>query len=163
MLWGWNSGIDLDLFYLDDGVLAGDVPAVAAALAQTQRRAAELGLRLNLRKCEVVATGDIAVGDLVGHLPDALLRRTDGSSRLLRNFEFLGAPIGDLASTAAHISSRVAGAQALLDAVGELEDLVHSMRCAPPHPQAEAFSGVRPARCRGRIEAAQSFGHDVGH
>ena len=48
-----------------------------------------------------------------------------------------------------------AAAQALLDAVGELEDpqvglrllracaghcrLVHSMRCAPPHPQAEAF------------------------
>ncbi|CAE7316738.1 unnamed protein product [Symbiodinium sp. CCMP2592] len=130
-------------------------PAVAAALVQTQRRAAALGLRLNLKKCEVVATGDVAAGDLVGHLPDALLRRADGSSRLLRNFELLGAPIGDLASTAAHISSRVAGARTLLDAVGELEDpqvglrllracaghcrLVHSMRCAPPQAQADAF------------------------
>ena len=149
------SGLDLGLFYLDDGVLAGDVPAVAAALTQTQRQAATLGLRLNLRKCEVVAVGDVSLGDLVAHFPGELLREPDGSSKVLRNFELLGAPIGDLASTEAHALTRVAGAKALLEALGELDDpqvglrllracaghcrLVHSMRCAPPEFQMEGF------------------------
>ena len=150
-----RSGLDLGLFYLDDAVLAGDVPAVAAALTQTQRQAAALGLRLNLRKCEVVAVGDVSLGDLVAHFPGELLREPDGSSKVLRNFELLGAPIGDLASTKAHALTRVAGAKALLEALGELDDpqvglrllracaghcrLVHSMRCAPPEFQMEGF------------------------
>ncbi|CAE7507236.1 unnamed protein product, partial [Symbiodinium pilosum] len=149
------SGLDLGLFYLDDGVLAGDVPAVAAALTQTQRQAATLGLRLNLRKCEVVAVGDVSLGDLVAHFPGELLRELDGSSKVLRNFELLGAPVGDLASTKPHALTRVAGAKALLEALGELDDpqvglrllracaghcrLVHSMRCAPPEFQMEGF------------------------
>ena len=136
-------------------MLAGDVPAVAAALTQTQRQAATLGLRLNLRKCEVVAVGDVSLGDLVAHFPGELLRELDGSSKVLRNFELLGAPVGDLASTKPHALTRVAGAKALLEALGELDDpqvglrllracaghcrLVHSMRCAPPEFQMEGF------------------------
>ena len=56
----WNSApacMDLDLFYLDDGVLAGDIVAVRAALATAVGRAAELGLRLNIAKCEAIAVG----------------------------------------------------------------------------------------------------------
>ena len=150
-----RGGLDLGLFFLDDGVLAGDIPAVGAALAHTQRRAAELGLQLNLRKCEVVAVGNVSAADLVGHLPDALLRTPESSSKVLQHFELLGAPIGDSASSQVHSKARVDQTKALLDAIGELEDpqiglrllrsctghcrIVHSMRSAPPEPQLPAF------------------------
>eukprot|EP00969_Alexandrium_andersonii_P147093 6504580-Alexandrium_andersonii.AAC.1 len=39
---------DLSLFYLDDGLIAGDLPAVAAALARLQAECPSLGLELNL-------------------------------------------------------------------------------------------------------------------
>ena len=45
--------LDIAVHFLDDGILAGDIPAVGAALLQVQRRAAEIGLALNLAKCEV--------------------------------------------------------------------------------------------------------------
>ena len=35
-----NGPLDLAMFYLDDGVVAGDLPAVGAALAHVQQRAA---------------------------------------------------------------------------------------------------------------------------
>ena len=46
--------LDLAFFYLDDGVIAGDVAAVCAALAHIQTRSAHFGLHLNLDKSEVV-------------------------------------------------------------------------------------------------------------
>ena len=52
-------GIDLSLFYLDDGVVAGDVAAVAAALRHVQERGAALGLSLNLAKCELITVGEL--------------------------------------------------------------------------------------------------------
>ena len=150
-----KAGLDLSVFYLDDGVLAGDVAAVGAALAHVERRAAEQGMSLNLTKCELVAVGPVSDADLARHLPPELLRKPDGGSRLLRNFELLGAPVGDAAFTTAHTSARVRSAAGLLEAVGELEDpqvglrllracaghcrLVHSMRCSPPQPQQLAF------------------------
>ena len=90
----------------------------------------------------------------MAHFPGEVLREPDGGSKVLRNFELLGAPIGDLASTKAHALARVAGAKALLEALGELDSqvglrllracaghcrLVHSMRCAPPEFQMEGF------------------------
>lgn len=59
--------LDPALFYLDDGIIAGDVAAVGAALAHLRTRGAELGLALNLAKCEAVAVGHIT--------PDALARQ----------------------------------------------------------------------------------------
>ena len=53
-----RRGLDVGMFYLDDGVLAGDVAAVSAALLHLQQRAAALGLTLNLRKSEVIAMAD---------------------------------------------------------------------------------------------------------
>ena len=49
------QGLDLAIHYLDDGVLAGDLAAVSAALAQVQQHASQVGLALNLAKCEAVA------------------------------------------------------------------------------------------------------------
>ena len=52
-----SGPLGLATFYLDDGVIAGDIDAVSAALSHTQARCAELGLRLNLAKCEIIKVG----------------------------------------------------------------------------------------------------------
>ena len=51
-----RSGEALDLipFYLDDGVVRGPSEAVAGAIRLLRERSAELGLSLNLVKCELV-------------------------------------------------------------------------------------------------------------
>ena len=116
-----QSSLDLATFYLDDGILAGDVGAVASALRLVQQRSADIGLHLNLNKCEVVGLGSLSAAQLVPHFPDSLLRDADGASRLHRNFELLGAAIGDADFVASHTNARVDKAGALLEAIGELE------------------------------------------
>ena len=81
------QGLDLAIHYLDDGVLAGDLGAVAAALAHVQQQASSMGLVLNLAKCEAVAVGGLCPADLAPHFPAALLCHPDGSPRVLHNFE----------------------------------------------------------------------------
>ncbi|CAE7804962.1 unnamed protein product, partial [Symbiodinium microadriaticum] len=66
--------LDLAVFFLDDGVLAGDVAAVAAALAHVQQRGESLGLQLNLSKCETITAGSTTAADLHPHFPSELLR-----------------------------------------------------------------------------------------
>ena len=147
--------LDLALFYLDDGIIAGDVASVGAALSHIQTRGVELGLALNAAKCEVVAVGPLQHAALAPHLPPQFLSAPDGSSRLKRNFEFLGGAIGDDAFVQAHTRARVEAVGPLLDALAELGDaqvglrllrscagygrLVHSMRCNPPHSQRAAL------------------------
>ena len=144
------QGLDIAVHYLDDGLLAGDLTAVQAAFALVQQRSASIGLDLNLAKCEVVVLHEHAVPALAAALPDALLRRADGSCKVSRNFEFLGAGIGDNAFIQSHTAERAATAGDLLDSIGELEDpqvalrllracgafarMVHSMRCNPRAP-----------------------------
>ena len=150
------QGLDLAIHYLDDGVLAGDLGAVAAALAHVQQQASSMGLVLNLAKCEAVAVGGLCPADLGPHFPAALLRHPDGSPRVLHNFEFLGAAIGDAAFSDAHTARRAEQANRLLEALASLEDsqvglrllrscagfvrLVHSMRCNPPGVQQHALA-----------------------
>ena len=148
------------MHFLDDGVLAGDIAALGAALQLAQRRAADIGLELNLGKCELVVLSNPSAPLLQPHFPAALLQRPDGSSRvLINNFEFLGAAIGDDAYIGEHTAKRAAQAGELLEAVAELEDLqvglrllracagfcrmVHSMRCNPPCAQAAALKDLR--------------------
>ncbi|CAE7610039.1 unnamed protein product [Symbiodinium natans] len=165
-----GGALDLAVHFLDDGVLAGDIPALGTALQLAQRRAADIGLELNLGKCELVVFGATNAQLLQPHFPAALLRRADGSSRVLtNNFEFLGAAIGDESYICQHTSARVAKAGELLEAVAELEDpqvglrllracagfsrMVHSMRCNPPEAQADAlatFDGL-VQRCFGDL------------
>ena len=147
--------LDLAVFYLDDGVVAGDVSAVSAALLHVQQHAASFGLCLNLAKCEVVTPGRAGAADLAAALPATLLRTHDGNDRVLHNFEFLGAAVGDDTFVAEDTRARVQKAMPLLDAIAELPDpqvalrllracagharLVHSMRCNPPLPQQAAL------------------------
>ena len=86
--------MDLALLYLDDGVVAGS-PAVV---------------------------GSTDAASLGAHLPRQLLETPDGASRVTCNFGLLGAAVGDAAYVAAYMCSRAAKANALLDAIGQLED-----------------------------------------
>ncbi|CAE7260807.1 unnamed protein product [Symbiodinium natans] len=115
------SPLDLALFFLDDGVIAGDVADVGQALSEVQRRGAALGLQLNLSKCEVVGVGRLDADMLRSHLPDELLFKPDGTSRLQWNFELLGAAVGDVTFHAIHATSCAGHCR-----------VVHSMRCCPP-------------------------------
>eukprot|EP00439_Symbiodinium_sp_Y106_P036411 s6269_g4.t1 len=94
------------LHFLDDGIIAGDLAAVA--------------LSLNLAKCELVVLGPVAPSALSSCLPGALLQQEDGSSRVLQHFEFLGAAIGDDSFVEAHTTKRVAEASKLFDALAAL-------------------------------------------
>ena len=147
--------LDLAVFYLDDGVIAGTPAAVGQALRHVQQRAAEVGLRLNLRKCEAVAVGATTADSLTAHLPREILFGASGEGRVARNFELLGAAVGDDDYTAAHTHARCQAAVPLLDAISGLEDpqvglrllracagharLVHGMRCTPPKAQLSAL------------------------
>ena len=147
--------LDLAIHFLDDGVLAGDLAAVSAALTEVQLRAAEIGLVLNLSKCEVVVFGAVDETTLRAHFPNAFLQNPDGSGKVLRNFEFLGAAIGDAAYIQAHTAARTAKAGELLDMLADLEDPQvglrllracglfsddHSMRCNPAMAQVAALT-----------------------
>ncbi|CAE7570527.1 unnamed protein product [Symbiodinium microadriaticum] len=57
------------------------------------------------------------------HLPALLLQNADGSDRVLRNFEFLGAAIGDDVFVHAHTTQRAGKTEELLDAIAELADV----------------------------------------
>ena len=78
-------------------MLARDLGAVAAALSQVEQPASSMGLVLNLAKCEPAAVGGLCPADLGPRFPAALLCHPDGSPKILHNFEFLGAAIGDAA------------------------------------------------------------------
>ena len=151
-----SSPLDLSLFYLDDGVLAGSIASVSAALTQVQGASADLGLALNLRKSEVMLVGRTPPSALQGHLSQALLTSSDGSCRLLHDFDFLGAAIGSAPYMERHAAQRVSSAAHLLEAIGALPDaqvalrllracggharLLHTMRCCPPAAQPAALA-----------------------
>jgi hypothetical protein len=154
--------LDLVFFYLDDGVIAGDVAAVGAAVAHIQAQSAQLGLHLNLDKSEAISLGATTAA-LSAHLPPALVLDSSGQSRVQANFELLGAAVGDAAFIAAHTQKRTTSALDLLDAISTLDDpqvalrllrssgghcrMVHNMRCTPPSAQLQGFKafdqGVR--------------------
>ena len=77
-------GLALNLWYLDDGVLAGRTADVAAALQVIAELGPDLGLELNLVKNEAV----FFWGDTPDPFPPQVERFRDG-------FELLGSPIGD--------------------------------------------------------------------
>ena len=151
-----SSPLDLSLFYLDDGALAGSIASVSAALTQVQGASADLGLALNLRKSEVMLVGRTPPSALQGHLSQALLTSSDGSCRLLHDFDFLGAAIGSAPYMERHAAQRVSSAALLLEAIGALPDaqvalrllracggharLLHTMRCCPPAAQPAALA-----------------------
>jgi hypothetical protein len=162
--------LDLTTFYLDDGFLAGNLEVVAAAFALVQSRSAEIGLSLNLDKCELILTTATLTEGLPALFPDALLRNPGNNTSkvaLAGNFELLGAAIGDSSHCEQHAASKVANSFELLGQLVKLEDpqvatrlmrncagvckVTHSMRTTPPHLQADALkdfdSALRATFC----------------
>ena len=111
-------------FYLDDGILCGDVNVVAEALALIQSEGRRLGLELKLSKCELALISGELSHDLSGLFPREVLRDEDGEDRVLRdgNFEFLGAPIGSDEFCAASTRARVAEAAKTIKAICKHND-----------------------------------------
>ena len=163
-----GGSVDLAVHYLDDGVLAGDIPALGAALQLAQRRAADIGLELNLGKVRVGSAEQpqrFAPAGRTSRMP-CCSDRMAAAGFSLTTLSFWAQPIGDDAFIGEHTAKRAAQAG---EPVAELEDpqvglrllracagfsrMVHSMRCNPPCAQATAlatFDGL-VQRCFGDL------------
>ena len=116
----FREGIQVDpdgvvLFYLDDGVLCGDVQTVAASLEIIAGEATG-GLKLNLSKCELILPAGTCAMNVSNTFPRELLVDERGNNRIIRGggFEFLGAPVGTNDFCEGHALERVNKAKKLL-------------------------------------------------
>ena len=64
-----NGGHGLVLFYLDDGILCGDVYVVAEDLQMIQREGQLLGLELKLSKCKLILASGEPSADIESFIP----------------------------------------------------------------------------------------------
>ena len=131
-------------WYIDDGVVAGPIVAIARVLAII--RGSPLGLYINITKCELFSLSDLST------FPDEMNRSN------VPHFEILGAPIGDLVFCATFVAQKQSEASKLLqqlEAVGSIDPqvallllrqcgsycrLVHLSRNTPTPLVKEAFA-----------------------
>ena len=147
-----NSTLDISTFYLDDGILAGDIEAVAQALRLLESRCPALGLSLNHSKCELVLPGEDTDANLDELFPrDLLWDKETGESRVFLKgcFEILGASVGDKDFCENYTRGKVEKATQLLQQISCIEDpqvalrllrncagvckITHNMRMVPTH------------------------------
>ncbi len=141
--------LDLNVFYLDDGALAGEQDSVARAIDFLEGRFRDIGLSMNRDKCELVP---VAGG---GHNVD--LRLFHGFQVLESgNFKLLGAAFGSSDFCSALLTKRCAKAEQLLAQFSIMEDsqtalllarncagfckVAYSMRTVPPLAHAGALA-----------------------
>ena len=133
-------------WYIDDGVVAGPVAAIARVLAIIQESGPPIGLNINIAKCELFSSRDLS------SFPEEMRRSN------VPHFEILGAPIGDLVFCAKFVAQKQSEASKLLkelEAVGSIDPqvallllrqcgsfcrLVHLARNTPPLLVNEAFA-----------------------
>ena len=133
-------GLDIVVGYLDDVFLAGEAPAVKAALEIIDSQAAALGLRLNRDKCKLIPTaGPTSTVDLE-LFPAEIGRVRDG------NFTLLGSPIGTKQHCVSFTQTRVGEAKKLLELTTLLEDqqITHKLLCSVWDLVASCIPCVRP-------------------
>ena len=120
-----DEHIDLDLhkWYLDDGVLAGPVSSVLRAFHIISSEGPDLGLSLNLGKCELYSHNAANFSHWVKpglhrvRFPaDIVIRST------LPHFLLLGSPIGDANFCSSYINKLRASNQKLLSSLPLLHD-----------------------------------------
>ena len=102
-------------WYIDDGVVAGPVAAIARILAIIQESGPPLGLNINIAKCELFSSRDL------GSFPEEMRRSN------VPHFGILGAPIGDLVFCAKFVAQKQLEASKLLkelEAVGSINPQV---------------------------------------
>ncbi|KAL5494027.1 hypothetical protein EMCRGX_G015296 [Ephydatia muelleri] len=100
-------------WYIDDGVVAGPIAAIAHVLAIIQDRGPPLGLYINIAKCELFRVSDLST------FPDEIKR-----SNVFPPIEILGVPIGDLVFCATFVAQKQSEASKLLqhlEAVGSID------------------------------------------
>ena len=135
------------LFYLDDGVLVGSVQAVSEALEFLDSESTNIGLHLNLSKCEVWWPTRSEEWNV---FPPAV-KRIDSDG-----IEFLGAGIGTPEFINSLAASRVEKASHLHNLITELDDpqseltllrscagvckITHALRTSPPSAIIDAAS-----------------------
>ena len=120
-----EGGLDFTAFYLDDGVFAGSTAAVSSALQKLAERCPQLGLHLNLKKCELVVPSGRRPDNLERFFPAELLADpVTGENRVVlgTGFKLLGAPVGPAAYCAAFTQKRVKKVKPTLEALAKLED-----------------------------------------
>ncbi|KAL5505306.1 hypothetical protein EMCRGX_G006718 [Ephydatia muelleri] len=101
--------------YIDDGVVAGPVAAIARILAIIQESGLSLGLNINIAKCELFSSRDLS------SFPEEMRRSN------VPHFGILGAPIGDLVFCAKFVAQKQLEASKLLkelEAVGSINPQV---------------------------------------
>ena len=146
--------VDLAVFSLDDGCLAGDLAAVSSALSLLHQRwpSDSNSTSRSVSYCELVAVGQTPVAATQHHFPPPLLFDEQGADRVVRNFTLLGAPIGDDAFCGAHTAARAKLAGPLLDHIAELEDRQIGLRL---------LKSSRPQNCPARPNASSSHPRPV--
>jgi hypothetical protein len=138
-------GLTLNLWYLDDGVIAGPAATVHEAYSTLVSRFGHLGLSINADKCELVSFDE-----------ELALAQFDAKIKRLRhNFDILGTPIGDDAYVHSYILrksiDKVQNIAALLRLLPEphvrytllrqcvaFAPFVHIMRTVPPQQSSRA-------------------------
>ncbi len=110
-----NGNIDFTVFYLDDGVVAGESQAVAGFADILRQELAKIGLTMNVGKCEVVAVACENTAVQRSAFPRYKWIDSGG-------FTLLGAAIGSVEFCTAHSNARRAKAETLFDRLAELEN-----------------------------------------
>jgi hypothetical protein len=160
-------GLTMNAWYLDDGVLCGPAKLVRKALAILQTDGPEMGLHLNLKKCELITTAankaDMSI------FPEAIpqsKRRADGCMTLL------GAAMGSDAFVSDHFRTEVlekaSRACAALRGLGDTQvatvlmrqctgygTTVYALRTTPPQAIASACEAF-DAMCAATFEEVVS-------
>ena len=113
-----QEGVDLSVWYLDDGTIGGSPQGVSLAFQTLIRISGEMGLAVKLPKCELIPLSEsqtdeflVAVGFDVSGL------------KVIRNgFEFLGAPIGNDEFCEGFMQAKVAEFAHNLRLLGKVRD-----------------------------------------
>ncbi|KAL5515224.1 hypothetical protein EMCRGX_G000360 [Ephydatia muelleri] len=122
--------------YIDDGVVAGPIAAIARVLAIIQDRGSPLGLYINITKCELFSLSDLST------VPDEMKQSN------VPHFEILGAPIGDLVFCATFVAQKQSEASKLLqqlEAVGSIDPQVALLLLRQSYIASFQSSGLSPS------------------
>ncbi|KAL5510763.1 hypothetical protein EMCRGX_G006364 [Ephydatia muelleri] len=126
-------------WYIDDGVVAGPVAAIARVLAIIQESGPPLGLNINIAKCELFSSRDLS------SFPEEMRRSN------VPHFEILGAPIGDLVFCAKFVAQKQSEASKLLkelEAVGSIDPQVALLLLRQSYIASFLSSGLSPSSGR---------------
>jgi len=146
------GALELVLFFLDDGTVAGTAEGVNHFLGQFRRAMEDRGLSLAPDKCEVIPAAGLR-STVPQNMFEGLAWKPDG------HFKLLGAPFGDAAYCAAHSAKRAAKAASLLASLADFGHaqgglhlvrncgswckLVYSARTVPPELHTEALQAFQ--------------------